>query len=227
MLRAAMRGLIIAIDGPTASGKSTAGKALASHLGYVYIDTGAMYRAVGLAALEAGIPLDDAERLSDLARRMAIRCGGSPDRPTVTVDGRDVTGELRTPAVDEASSKVSAVPGVRAALVEQQQAMGREGGVVMDGRDIGTHVFPDADVKFFFVADAAERARRRHDENVARGRDETLDETLAALRVRDRRDETRDAAPLRPAPDAVAIDTTGLGREELLAKLLEIVSSRL
>src|SRR5688500_14454461 len=97
MLRAAMRGLIIAIDGPTASGKSTAGKALASHLGYVYIDTGAMYRAVGLAALEAGIPLDDAERLSDLARGMAIRCGGSPDRPTVTVDGRDVTGELRTP----------------------------------------------------------------------------------------------------------------------------------
>ena len=223
---ATMRRLIIAIDGTTAAGKSTAGRALATSLGYIYIDTGAMYRAVGLAAIEAGVALDDAEGLSALARRVAIRFEGDPSQPTVTLDGRDVTAAIRTPAVDEAASKVSVVPGVRAAMVEQQREMGRDGGVIMDGRDIGTHVFPNADVKFFFSADPTVRARRRHDENLARGRDESLEATLEALASRDHRDETRDAAPLRPATDAIPIDTTSLTRDELLAKLLEIASSR-
>jgi cytidylate kinase len=222
-----MRGLIIAIDGPTASGKSTVGKALAAALGYVYIDTGAMYRAVGWKALEQGRDLDDASALAAIAARACIRVVGDPHRPTITVDGRDVTGLIRTPAVDVASSKVSTVPGVRAALVEQQREMGREGGVVMDGRDIGTHVFPNADVKFFLSADPSVRAHRRHEENVARGRDESLEVTRAAIEDRDRRDTTREAAPLRPADDAIFVDTTELSREALLAKLLEIVRPRL
>ena len=227
MLRGAVRPLIIAIDGPTAAGKSTAGRGLAARLGYVYIDTGAMYRAVGWQALEDGADFDDATRLSEIASRITIRLGGDPHRPTVTVDGRDVTELIRTPAVDAAASKVSTVPGVRAALVEQQREMGREGGIVMDGRDIGTHVFPEADVKFFLSADPAVRAHRRHDENVAKGRDESLAATLHAIEERDRRDTTRDAAPLRPAHDAIILDTTELSRETLLARMLEIVRPRL
>ncbi len=222
-----MRRLIIAIDGPTAAGKSTAGRALAARLGYVYIDTGAMYRAVGWKAVEEGVSLDDAERLADIARRAVIRLGGDPQRPTITVDGHDVTGLIRTPSVDAAASRVSTVPGVRVALVDQQREMGRDGGVVMDGRDIGTHVFPAADVKFFLLADTTERAQRRHDENLGRGREESLAATLAAIEDRDRRDTTREAAPLRPADDAIEIDTTSLTREALLAKLLEIVEPRM
>jgi cytidylate kinase len=222
-----MRRLIISIDGPTASGKSTVGRALAAKLGYVYIDSGAMYRAVGWKALEEGVDLDDAERLGALAESTTIRVGGDPHAPTITADGRDVTGLIRTPAVDRAASKVSVVPAVRDALVEQQRFMGREGGVIMDGRDIGTHVFPDADVKFFLSADPDVRARRRHDENVARGRDDSLMATLAAIEERDRRDATRGTAPLRPAADAVIVDTTDLSREGLLARLLEIVTPRL
>jgi cytidylate kinase len=225
--RPSARRLIVAIDGPTAAGKSTAGKALAAALGYVYIDSGAMYRAVGWKAIEERIDLDDGERLAELARRIRIRFGGDPSSPTVTVDDRDVTALLRTPAVDAASSKVSVVPGVRAALVDQQREIGREGGVVMDGRDIGTHVFPNADVKFFFTARPEVRAVRRHDENVARGCDETLAETLAALEERDRRDSTRNAAPLRRAEDAVEIDTTELSREAIKERLLEIVTARM
>jgi len=222
-----MRRLIISIDGPTASGKSTGGRALASKLGYVYIDTGAMYRTVGWKALEESIPLDDAERLAHLARTTVIRVSGDPNAPTITADGRDVSGLIRTPDVDIAASKVSTIPGVRAALVEQQRAMGCEGGVVMDGRDIGTHVFPEADVKFFLSADPDVRARRRHDENVSRGREDSLMSTLTAIEERDHRDATRGAAPLRPAPDAVIVDTTALSREGLLARLLEIVNPRL
>lgn len=222
-----MRRLIIAIDGPTAAGKSTAGRALAARLGYVYIDSGAMYRAVGWKAVDAGVDLDDAEALAALAATTRVRVGGDPHRPTVTVDDLDVTDRIRTPAVDLAASKVSTVPGVRAALVEQQREMGRDGGVVMDGRDIGTHVFPGADLKFFLSADPDVRAVRRHDENVARGRDESLAATKAAVEDRDRRDSTREAAPLRAADDAVVVDTTALTREGLLAKLLEFVTPRL
>jgi cytidylate kinase len=227
MLRGAVRRLIIAIDGPTAAGKSTAGRGLAARLGYVYIDSGAMYRAVGWRALQEGTDLDDAERLAEIAARIRIGLGDDPHHQTVTVDGRDVTEAIRTPAVDAAASKVSVVPGVRAALVEQQREMGREGGVVMDGRDIGTHVFPHADVKFFLSADPSVRAHRRHDENVARGRDESLAATLHAIEERDHRDTTRESAPLRPAHDAIIVDTTGLPRETVLAKMLEIVRPRL
>ena len=225
--RVLRRGLIIAIDGPTAAGKSTAGKALAARLGYIYIDSGAMYRAVGLAALDAGTSLDDADALSDLAGRVEVRVGGDPHAPSISLDGRDVSALIRTPEVDAAASKVSVVPGVRAAMVAQQQAMGRDGGVVMDGRDIGTHVFPDADVKIFMQADTPERARRRYEENLDRGAAATLDATRQAIEDRDERDRSREAAPLRAAPDAIMIDTTSLTREALLERLLELVQSRL
>jgi cytidylate kinase len=222
-----MRGLVIAIDGPTAAGKSTAGRALAASLGYLYIDTGAMYRAVGWKAIDEGIGLEDAPRLADLAARMRIELGGDPHHVSVAVDGRNVTDALRTPAVDAAASRVSAVAGVRAALVEQQRSMGRDGGVVLDGRDIGTHVFPEAAVKFFLVAESAVRAERRHEENLTRGRTEDLAETRAAIDERDRRDRGRDVAPLEPASDAILLDTSGLSREEVVSRMLEIVRSRL
>lgn len=222
-----MKRLIIAIDGPTAAGKSTAGRGLAHRLGYLYIDTGAMYRAVALRALEEGIDLDDATALAALAERARVDLAPGPNGVVVTVDGDDVTARLRTPEVDHAASKVSAVPGVRAALVDQQRRIGREGGVVMDGRDIGTHVFPDADLKFFMLADPAVRAGRRHEENVTRGRAESLGATLAAIEDRDRRDQSREVAPLRPAPDAVILDSSSLSREEVLEKMLEFVTSRL
>jgi cytidylate kinase len=223
----AMRRLIVAIDGPTAAGKSTAGRELAARLGYLYIDTGAMYRAVALRAIEEGCDLGDAERLARLAETTEIGLVGEAGRVTVTVDGRDVTDAIRAPAVDAAASMVSAVPGVRAALVEQQRALGRGGGVVLDGRDIGTHVFPDADVKFFLRANPTVRAERRRDEYAARGRDESLATTLAALEERDRRDESRAVAPLRPAPDAVVLDSSALSSEGVVEKMLEIVRTRL
>lgn len=219
--------MIIAIDGPTAAGKSTAGKALAARLGYTYIDSGAMYRTVGLAAIERGISLDDASALSALAEEIEVRVSGDPHALTISLDGRDVTSLIRTPAADVAASKVSVVPGVRAAMVAQQQAMGRDGGVVMDGRDIGTHVFPNADLKVFLLADARERAKRRHAEHQERGTGATLDATHSAIEDRDRRDSSRAAAPLRPAADAITIDTTDLSREELVGRLLELVQSRL
>lgn len=225
--RALRRGLIIAIDGPTAAGKSTAGKTLAARLGYTYIDSGAMYRAVGLAAVERSVGLDDADALTALAEQVEVRVGGDPYSPFTTLDGRDVTAHIRTPQIDAAASKVSVVPGVRAAMVAQQQAMGRDGGVVMDGRDIGTHVFPNADLKVFLEADAPERARRRFEENQDRGTGASLDATREAIEDRDRRDTSRTTAPLRPADDAITIDTTALSREDLLSRLLELVQSRL
>jgi cytidylate kinase len=222
-----MKRLIVAIDGPTAAGKSTAGRGLAARLGYLYIDTGAMYRAVAYRALEEGIDLEDPDALSELAERTTVDLQPADGGVKVLVHGRDVTSLLRTPDVDRAASKVSTVPGVRAALVGQQRRLGRTGGVVMDGRDIGTHVFPDADVKFFLLADSRIRAGRRHEENAAKGRDESLDATLEALEERDRRDASRLVAPLVPAPDAVVLDSSTLSRDAVLEKMLEIVTARL
>jgi cytidylate kinase len=218
--------LVIAIDGPTASGKSTAGRALAARLGYLYIDSGAMYRAVALAALRDEVDLGDEEALTGLARRVRIELAGDPARQTVTLDGDDVTEAIRTPDVDAASSRVSTVPGIREAMVDQQRRLGADGGVVMDGRDIGTKVFPEADVKFFLCATPEVRARRRWAENEARGVHQSLDATEQALAERDARDTTRATAPLVAAADAIEIDTTRMSREELLDHLLEIVHSR-
>ncbi|MDI7275339.1 MAG: (d)CMP kinase [Anaerolineae bacterium] len=210
----------IAIDGPAASGKSTIGQRLAERLGYLYFDTGVMYRAVTWVSLERGIPISDEARVTRLARELHI----DVTRPTVAdgrqytvlVDGRDVTWEIRRPEVDANVSPVSAYPGVRRALTEQQRRIGAAGQVVMVGRDIGTVVMPDADLKVYLDAVVGERARRRYCEMLARGERPEYETVLQAMRRRDMIDTTRAAAPLRPAPDAVIVDTTCLSIEEVL-----------
>src|SRR5262245_37745102 len=170
-----MKKLIIAIDGPSGAGKSTTGKALANELGYLYIDTGAMYRAAALAALRENLTLDDQEHIVPLIRRIKIDLQGGPYSLHVFLNGEDVTDQIRSAEVSQAASIIAAIVGVRQALVERQREMGRQGGVVLDGRDIGTHVFPDADVKFFLIADVNERAKRRNIEEVNRGENLTLE----------------------------------------------------
>jgi cytidylate kinase len=219
--------LIIAIDGPSGAGKSTLGRRLARELGLLYIDTGAMYRAAALAAVNAGVELSDAERVAEVARRASIRLEGDPDSLRVILDGRDVSQEIRGEGVGQAASVVSAIPEVRRELVRQQREMGAQGGVVLDGRDIGTVVFPSADVKFFLTAVPEERARRRLDEERARHHAQTFEETLADINERDLRDSTRDDSPLRAASDAVVIDTTEFTIEEVFQRMLQVIRERL
>jgi cytidylate kinase len=219
--------LIIAIDGPSGAGKSTLGRSLARELGLLYVDTGAMYRAVALAAVEANVSAHDAEALTEVARRARVELTGDPDHLQVKLDGRDVTSEIRTEQASRLASVVSTVTGVRRELVRRQREMGEAGaGIVLDGRDIGTVVFPDADVKFFITARPEERARRRYEQDHAKAPDLTFDETLADLNTRDERDSTRDDSPLRIAADAVVIDTTELPVEEVFARMLETVRER-
>src|ERR671939_1679951 len=177
-----MKPFIIAIDGPSGAGKSTLGRRLARELGLLYIDTGAMYRAVALAAAREGADPSDADGVAEVARRASIRLEGDPDSLRVILDGRDVSEEIRGEAVGREASVVSAVPEVRRELVKRQREMGAVGsGVVLDGRDIGTVVFPDADVKFFLTARAEERARRRFEEERAKDQDQTFEDTLADI----------------------------------------------
>jgi len=218
------RGLVIAIDGPSGAGKSTAGRALAARLGYVYVDTGAMYRALALKALRAAVPLHDERALVDLSRDTRIELAG--EGPGVLLDGRDVTAEVRTRDVSAAASKVSVHPGVRRDMVARQRAMGARGGVVLDGRDIGTAVFPDAEVKFFVDADPSRRARRRHLELHEAGTEVALDLLEREIRERDDADTHRADSPLVRATDAVGIDTTDLSREEVVERMLEVVRAR-
>src|SRR5947209_12694707 len=221
------RPLIIAIDGPSGAGKSTLGRRLARELGLLYIDTGAMYRAVALAAAEAGVDTSDAEAVAEVARRASIRLEGDPDSLRVLLDGRDVSGEIRGEGTGGAASVVSAIPGVRREMVRRQREMGAGGvGVVLDGRDIGTVVFPSAGVKFFLTAVPEERARRRFDEGRTESHEQSFEETLADLNERDRRDSTRDDSPLRIAEDAVVIDTTELPIDEVFARMLQVVRER-
>jgi CMP/dCMP kinase len=221
------RPLIIAIDGPSGAGKSTLGRRLARELGLLYIDTGAMYRAVALAATKAGVDLSDAEAVAEVARRASIRLEGDPDSLRVLLDGRDVSEEIRGEGAGGAASVVSAIPGVRREMVRRQREMGAGGvGVVLDGRDIGTVVFPAADVKFFLTAVPEERARRRFDEGRAKAGEQSFEETLADLNERDRRDSTRDDSPLRAASDAVVIDTTELSVEGVFRRMLKVIRER-
>jgi cytidylate kinase len=202
------RGLIIAIDGPSGAGKSTAGRALAELLGYVFLDTGAMYRALALRALQAGVDLDSGEKLADLLSRTVVEL--RPGGRGVLLDGADVSTAIRTQEVSTAASRVSVHPPVRRAMVARQQEMGRIGGVVMDGRDIATAVFPDADVKFYVDADPRRRAIRRHEELLERGLESDVDTIEKEIRARDHADTTRKDSPLVRAQDAIHIDTTGL-----------------
>jgi cytidylate kinase len=218
--------LIVAIDGPSGAGKSTAARALARRLGYLYIDTGAMYRAVAWKALQAGVALEDAARLGQLAARSRIELMGS-DARRVLIDGRDITAEIRTPEVSQAASIVSAIPAVRRALVARQQELGRPGGVVMEGRDIGTHVFPQAEVKFFLDASAEARSHRRFAEDAARGvAGKSLEVTRAEIEERDVRDTTRTDSPLVRAAEAIYIDSSTLTAEQVVERMLEAVEAR-
>jgi CMP/dCMP kinase len=224
-MSARRQGLVIAVDGPSGAGKSTAGKTLADRLGYVFLDTGAMYRAVGLKALRAGVPIDDAEALALLARRAVIELTDGGRR--VLLDGEDVTAAIRTREVTAVASAVSRHPGVRREMVARQQEMGRAGGVVLDGRDIGTAVFPDADVKFYVDADPARRAQRRLEELQAAGMEADLVGIETEIRDRDHADTTRADSPLTRAADAVLVDTTTLDPEGVVEAMLSVVRSRL
>jgi len=218
---------IIAIDGPASSGKSTLSRLLARELGLLYLDTGSMYRAVALAVTEAGVNLTDTEAVGEVARRAEIVLEGDPDSMRVRLGERDVTEAIRTEQITHASSVVSTVSEVRRELVRRQREMGRQGrGVILNGRDIGTVVFPDADVKFFLTAVPGERARRRFDEEKVRTQDINYDETLADINARDRRDSERVDSPLAIADDAVVIDTTELSIEEVFRRMLEVVRER-
>jgi len=222
------RGLIIAIDGPAGAGKSTVARALARSLGYVYIDTGAMYRVVGFLARERGIAATDGPRLGELASGVAMRFEPLPEGgQSVFADGRDVTAAIRDQEVGEWASKVSTRPEVRTRLVEAQRRLGESGGAVLEGRDIGTVVFPDADLKFYLDASAQERGRRRYHQLLERGERASLDEIVAEIEERDRRDQSRTHSPLVCAPDAVRIDTTRGTADEVVAALLERCRERL
>jgi cytidylate kinase len=218
------RRLVVAIDGPAGAGKSTVARALARALGYAYVDSGAMYRVVGLAARERGIDAADAPALAALLDGLDFVLRPDPAGQRVLLEGRDVTDDLRTPLAGEWASRIAAIPEVRTRLVARQRRLGVDGGIVMDGRDIGTVVFPSADCKFFVTASAAERARRRAHEIGAPMSDlPTIQQDIAA---RDRRDSERAHAPLRAAPDAETIDTTGLTVDEAAARLLKRVLER-
>lgn len=220
--------MIIAIDGPAASGKSTVAKALARRLGVRHLDTGAMYRAVAWLALEEGIPLDDAEGLAKLAEDNPVSFDYAGDAPLATavyIDGFDVTTAIRSPEVDAAVSPVAAVPGVRNALVRRQRTLAEAGDTVVEGRDIGTVVFPAAGVKVFLTASAEERARRRRIDLAAQGHEVEEAEVQARLARRDHIDSTREASPLEVAADAELLDTTGMSVDEVVEVLVTRVEA--
>jgi len=213
--------MIIAIDGPSASGKSTLGRLLARALNLLYLDTGSMYRAVALAVIEAQIDPGDTAAVTALANQIEIDLKGDPDSLSVLLDGREVTEQIRTESVTEMASVVSTIPGVRRAMVERQRAMGKRG-AVLNGRDIGTVVFPDADRKFFLDAAPKERAERRYlEDQLKSSSSATLAETMADLVERDRRDSTRADSPLKIADDAIVIDSTGKSIEEVFAEMMK------
>jgi len=209
------RQLIIAIDGPVGSGKSTLARRVAAMLGYIYIDTGAMYRSVALKALRRGVPFEAADQLTALAGETRIDLRAQDGTQQVFLDGEDVTAAIRTPDVAQAASKVAVVPGVRKVLVAEQRRAGDQGGVVMEGRDIGSVVFPEAQLKIFLTASPEIRAERRWREHQQKGDAIDLARTLEEIRERDRRDRERATSPLVRAQDAVVVDSTAMEPEEV------------
>jgi len=207
--------LIIAIDGPVGSGKSTLARRVAELMGYVYIDTGAMYRSIALKALRRGVSLEAADPLTALAGDTRIDLRARDGGQQVFLDGEDVTSAIRTPEVAQAASKVAVIPGVRRVLVAEQRRAGGQGGVVMEGRDIGSVVFPDAELKIFLTASPEIRAERRWREHQQKGDAIDLARTLEEIRERDRRDREREDSPLVRAKDAVVVDSTAMEPEEV------------
>jgi CMP/dCMP kinase len=218
------RRLIVAIDGPAGAGKSTVAGRLAAHFGLLNLETGAMYRAFALKAIENGIAPDDAAALEKLAAETSIALEPTPSGNRVLLDGNDVTAHVRDSAVTQAASLVSVHPAIRRWMVDLQRKLGEKGGVVMEGRDIGTVVFPDADIKIFLDASPEARGERRYEQS---GKAAPQDAVLEEIRERDQRDRNRAQSPLKPAPDAVVIDSTNLTLEEVVGKVQELVTARL
>ena len=221
-----MSRLIVAIDGPAGAGKSTVARMVGRRLGLLFLDTGAMYRAVTWKALTEGVPLDDAEAMTRLARNSQIELLPSDAGDRVRIDGQDVTEAIRSPEVTRHVSQVAAHAGVREVLVERQRELGKSGDVIAEGRDIGTVVFPQASVKIFLVASPMERARRRAKDLEAMGQDVDLDALAAEIARRDAYDSSRAVSPLKPAPDAIHLDTDAMTREQVVERILEIARER-
>ena len=214
---------VVAIDGPTGSGKSTVARRVADRLGYLYLDTGAMYRAVGLLATEAGVRLEDEAAVVPIAAAAGLRFDGEG---RLFAGDRDVSGLIRSLEMGTAASVVSVLPGVRRLLVERQRTLGSGADIVMEGRDIGTNVFPDAEVKVFLTARPDVRAERRAEELCGKGEEVDVDEVLEALIERDRRDSEREVAPLRKAADAVEVDTSALTLNEVVDAVVAVVGEK-
>jgi CMP/dCMP kinase len=220
--------MIIAIDGPSGAGKSTLGKMLAKNFNLLYLDTGAMYRAVGLAVLASGTSFENKDEIARIARRLKIELVGEPDSLRVKLDGRDVSAEIRTNEVGQAASIVSTISEVRKLLVKRQQELGNTvGGCVLDGRDIGTVVFPKANVKFFLTAKPEARARRRYEEDLEKGRVTSYEQTFAEIKERDERDVSREDSPLSISEDAIVIDTSELDLHEVYEQMQQIVREKI
>ena len=214
----------IAIDGPAAAGKSTVAKVVAKKLSYVYIDTGAMYRAITYAALEQKVDIENEEKLMEVVKNVNIEFQQGENTQLVFLNGQDVSEVIRTPEVTNRVSIVAKHRLVREEMVRRQQELAEKGGVVMDGRDIGTHVLPDAEVKIFMLASVEERAERRHLENINKGFDSNLEQLKKEIAQRDKLDSEREVSPLKKADDALELDTTSLSIEEVVQKIMSIVS---
>lgn len=218
--------LIIAIDGPSGAGKSTLSRLLSNQLNYINIDTGAMYRTVALAAKRAHINPEDGPALEQLCRTLTIEFERENGQETVWLNGENVSELIRTPEMSLLTSKIAACPQVRTALVQLQREMGQRGGVVLEGRDIGSVVFPQAEVKFYLEASAQARGQRRYDELKLKGLDVDLAQTIREVQERDEADSAREHAPLMRPADAVAIDSTAMSIEQVLSRMLEVVAQR-
>ena len=220
--------MIVAIDGPSGAGKSTLGKMLAKSQGLLYLDTGAMYRAVALAAAEELGEISDTERVAEVARKARIELKGEPDSLRVFLDGRDVSDEIRTLEIAQAASVVSTISDVRKTMVDLQRRLGQQDpkGCVLEGRDIGSVVFPNADIKFFLTAKPEARAKRRFEEDKAKGRVTTYEQTLAEINERDERDVSRSDSPLTISEDAVVIDTSELDLTEVFEQMIAKIGER-
>jgi len=218
---------VITVDGPSGSGKGTISHAVARELGFHFLDSGALYRLLAYAAQQRGIALDDETALAELAGKLDIRFPAEGNTDTVLLDGQNVGGDIRTEAAGAGASKVAALPAVRAALLQRQRDFRQAPGLVADGRDMGTVVFPDAEAKFFLTASSQERARRRFNQLKEKGKESPFEEILADIEARDARDSSRSVAPLKPAEDALTIDTTSLDIPTTIERVLDSVKIRL